>query len=47
MNIAVRQQVRRDGSWTSLLVPRAQRPSVTLEERRDIERQTIDDLLKP
>ena len=35
MNIAVRQQVRRDGSWTSLLVPSGQRPSVPLEERRE------------
>jgi hypothetical protein len=47
MNIAVRQQVRRDGSWTSLLVPRGQRPSVPLDERREIDRQFNENLLKP
>jgi hypothetical protein len=47
MNIAVRQQVRRDGSWTSLLVPRGQRPSVPLEERREIERQFSENVLEP
>jgi hypothetical protein len=47
MSIAVRQQVRRDGSWTSLLVPRGQRPSVPLEERREIQRQVSENVLKP
>jgi hypothetical protein len=47
MNIAVRQQIRRDGSWTSLLVPSGQRPSVPLQERREIQRQFNEDLLKP
>jgi hypothetical protein len=47
MNIAVRQQVRRDGSWTPLLVPRAQRPSAPLQERREIERQFSENLLEP
>jgi len=47
MSIAVRQQVRRDGSWTSLLVPRGQRPSVPLEERQEIQRQFSENLLKP
>jgi hypothetical protein len=47
MNIAVRQQVRRDGSWTSLLVPRGQRPSLPLEERGEIQRLFNESWLKP
>jgi hypothetical protein len=47
MSIAVREQVRRDGSWTSLLVPKGRRPSVPLAERREIERQFSENLLKP
>jgi hypothetical protein len=39
MDIAVRQQVRREGSWESLLVPKWQRPSVPSEERRELERR--------
>jgi hypothetical protein len=45
MEVAVRQQVRRDGSWISLLVPRAVRPSVPLEERRELQRQFTKNLL--
>jgi hypothetical protein len=47
MNITVRQQVRRDGSWTSLLVPGGQRPGVPLDERREIQRQFNENVLKP
>jgi hypothetical protein len=39
MDIAVRQQVRRDGSWESLLVPKCERPSLPPEERREFQRQ--------
>jgi hypothetical protein len=39
MDAAVRQQVRRKGSWESLLVPRLERPSVPPEERRELQRQ--------
>ena len=39
MDIAVRQQVRREGSWESLLVPRRERPSLPPEERRELQRQ--------
>jgi hypothetical protein len=39
MDVAVRQQVRRDGSWESLLVPRLERPSLLPEERRELQRQ--------
>jgi hypothetical protein len=42
--IAFRQQVRRDGSWISLLVPRDQRPGVPLEERRELQRQFRENL---
>jgi len=38
MDIAVRQQVRREVSWESLLVPRGERPSLPQEERREIQR---------
>jgi hypothetical protein len=39
MDVAVRQQVRRDESWESLLVPRVERPSLPPEERRELQRQ--------
>jgi hypothetical protein len=45
MEVAVRQQVRRDGSWISLLVPRVVRPSVPLQERRELQRQLTNNLL--
>jgi hypothetical protein len=35
IDIAVRQQVHRDGVWTSLLVPEVQRSSAGLEARRE------------
>jgi hypothetical protein len=39
IDIAVRQQVRREGSWESLLVPKWERPSLPPEERRELQRQ--------
>jgi hypothetical protein len=38
MNLAVREQVHRDGSWVSLLVPKPDRPSLplSLEERMEL-----------
>jgi hypothetical protein len=39
MDVAVRQQVRRDESWEALLVPRLQRTSLPPEERRELQRQ--------
>jgi hypothetical protein len=47
MDIAVRQQVRREGSWEPLLVPKQQRPSVPEEERRELQRQFIENLRTP
>jgi hypothetical protein len=47
MEVAVRQQVRRDGAWISLLVPRMERPSVPVEERRELRRQLARNLLTP
>jgi hypothetical protein len=47
MDIAVRQQLRRDGPWTSLLVPRQQRPSVPPEERRELLRRYQETLGTP
>jgi hypothetical protein len=40
--IAVRQQVRRDGSWVSLLVPKSMRPGVSFEERQALVRQFLE-----
>jgi hypothetical protein len=45
--VAVRQQVRRDGAWISLLVPSAVRPSVPSDERRALQRQFAKNLLTP
>ncbi len=47
MDIAVREQVRREGAWVSLLVPRQQRPSLPVEERRELQRQFIENLRTP
>jgi hypothetical protein len=47
MDIAIRQQVRREGSWKPLLVPKQQRPSVPEEERRELQRQFIENLRTP
>jgi hypothetical protein len=47
MDIAVREQVRRDGSWAPLLVPRQNRPSVPPEERRELQRQFLENLRTP
>jgi hypothetical protein len=47
MDIAVRQQVRREGSWEPLLVPKQQRPSVPVEDRRELQRQFIENLRTP
>jgi hypothetical protein len=44
IDIAIRQQVRREGLWTSLLVPRERRPSVPLEERQDLTRKWLESL---
>jgi hypothetical protein len=40
-DIAIRQQVFREGAWTTLLVRRELRPSVPEEERRELERQRL------
>jgi hypothetical protein len=40
-DIAIRQQVLREGAWTTLLVRRELRPSVPEEERRELERQRL------
>jgi hypothetical protein len=40
-DMAIRQQVLREGAWTTLLVRRELRPSVPEEERRELERQRL------
>jgi hypothetical protein len=40
-DIAVRQKVRRDGVWASLLVPEIQRSNVRLEARREIKPEEL------
>jgi hypothetical protein len=47
MDINVREQVRHDGTWTSLLVPRVERPSIPLAERSEIQRQFLENLRTP
>jgi hypothetical protein len=47
VDIAVRQQVRHDESWEPLLVPRQQRPSLPLTERRELQNQFVENLLTP
>jgi hypothetical protein len=42
VDIDIREQVRRDGVWTSLLVPRSIRPSLSPEERSEAERESQD-----
>jgi hypothetical protein len=39
LDVAVRKEVLRDGSWTSVLVAGTQPPIVPLEERREVPRQ--------
>jgi hypothetical protein len=48
MNLAVHEQVRRDGSWVSLLVPKPDRPSLplSLEERMELRRQFMENASK-
>jgi hypothetical protein len=48
MNLAVREQVHRDGSWVSLLVPKPDRPSLplSLEERMELRRQFVENASK-
>jgi hypothetical protein len=41
-DVAIRQQVRREGAWTALLVRKELRPSVPVEERRELERQRLE-----
>jgi hypothetical protein len=41
-DVAMRQQIRRGGGWTSQLVRRELRPSVPVEERRELERQRLE-----
>jgi hypothetical protein len=41
-DVAIRQQVRREGSWMALLVRKELRPSVPVEERRELERQRVE-----
>jgi hypothetical protein len=40
-DVAIRQQVLREGAWTTLPVRREFRPSVPEEERRELERQRL------
>jgi hypothetical protein len=47
MDISVRQQIRHEGSWEPLLVPRQQRPSLPPDERRELQRQFIETLRTP
>jgi hypothetical protein len=47
MDISVRQQVRHEGSWEPLLVPRQQRPSLSPDERRELQRQFAENLRTP
>ena len=48
MTLAVREQVHRDGSWVSLLVPKPDRPSLplSLEERMELRRQIMENASK-
>jgi len=41
VDLLVRMQVLRDGSWTSLLVPKARRPSLSAEDRK----KAVDELM--
>jgi hypothetical protein len=41
-DITVREQARRDGSWTSLLVPKGMRPSTSHEESVEIQRRFME-----
>jgi hypothetical protein len=41
-DIAIREQILRDGDWKTLLVRRELRPSVPIEERRELERQRLN-----
>jgi hypothetical protein len=41
-DVAIRQQVRVNGAWRSLLVRRELRPSVPMEERRELERRRLE-----
>jgi hypothetical protein len=47
MDISVRQQIHHEGSWESLLVPRQQRPSLPPDERRELQRQFMENLRTP
>jgi hypothetical protein len=47
MYISVRQLIRHEGSWEPLLVPRQQRPSLSPDERRELQRQFRENLRTP
>jgi hypothetical protein len=47
MYISVRQLIRHEGSWEPLLVPRQQPPSLSLDERRELQRQFTENLRTP
>jgi hypothetical protein len=47
MYISVRQLIRHEGSWEPLLVPRQQRPSLSPDERRELQRQFTENLRTP
>jgi hypothetical protein len=47
IDVAVREQVNRDGSWVSLLVPKLRRPSLPPEEARELQRQFMENLRTP
>jgi hypothetical protein len=47
LDIDVRQQVRADGEWKSLLVTKERRPSLSEEERQEAVRRRLGDLALP
>jgi beta-lactamase regulating signal transducer with metallopeptidase domain len=46
IDMAIRAQAIRDGRWTPLLVPRSMRPSLSAEERRELNRPLTELLQK-
>jgi beta-lactamase regulating signal transducer with metallopeptidase domain len=46
IDLAIRAQAMRDGRWTPLLVPKSIRPSLSAEERRELNRSMTERLQK-
>ena len=46
LQLALREQVHRDGSWVSLLVAKPDRPSLPLEKRMELRRQFMENASK-